>query len=147
MDKHQEQKLFDNLRAGLPGLSELLGEISGEWAYEDYVYRFYHQSFKVFRMQDSTLKIVAALQALMPEAQLNQWFMGIIAEGTVRVFDFQYPYRTNQNWLQETRPIVEAFMHAKYMLEMAVKYGAELGGPVNLMPSGWAAFLYLYGLR
>lgn len=145
MDKHQE--LFDNLKAALPGLTELLGKINGHWAYEDHVYRFYHQSFKVFRMQDTTLEMVAALQALMPEAQLNQWFMAIISEGTGRVFNFENPSVTNQNWLQETRPIVEAFMHAKYMLEMAVKYGAELDGPVNYLPSGWASFLYLYGLR
>jgi hypothetical protein len=28
-----------------------------------------------------------------------------------------------------TRPIIEAFTHARYFLEMAVKYGAELDAP------------------
>ena len=45
------------------------------------------------------------------------------------------------------RPILEAFFHARYMLEMAVKYGKELDRPPNCLPSGWAAFLYLYDLR
>jgi hypothetical protein len=33
------------------------------------------------------------------------------------------------------------------MLEMAVKYGRELDEPTDSLPSGWAAFLYLYNLR
>jgi hypothetical protein len=30
---------------------------------------------------------------------------------------------------------------------MAVKYGRELEYPPRVMPSGWAALLYLYNLR
>jgi hypothetical protein len=41
---------------------------------------------------------------------------------------------------------VEA-LHARYMLEMAVKYGIELDGTPRFLPSGWAALLYLYDLR
>ena len=44
-------------------------------------------------------------------------------------------------------PIVEAFFHAKYFLEMAVRYGRTLESPPRKLPSGWAAFLYLYDLR
>jgi hypothetical protein len=46
-----------------------------------------------------------------------------------------------------TRPFVEAFFHARYFLAMAVKYGRELEFPPALMPSGWAAVLYLFDLR
>ncbi|MGZ5544922.1 MAG: hypothetical protein ACXWIU_09620 [Limisphaerales bacterium] len=53
----------------------------------------------------------------------------------------------NEIWLETTRPIVEAFFHARYFLEMAVNYGRELEYPPHVMPSGWAAFLYLYNLR
>ena len=49
-------------------------------------------------------------------------------------------------WLEVTRPIVEAFFHARYFLEMAVRYG-ELEDPPNPLPSGYAALLCLYGLR
>ena len=50
-------------------------------------------------------------------------------------------------WLAVTRPILEAFFHALYFLEMAVKYGKELKYPPNRLPSGWASLLYLYNLR
>jgi hypothetical protein len=43
--------------------------------------------------------------------------------------------------------MLEAFGHARYFLKMACKYGNELASPPNMMPSGWAALLYLYGLR
>jgi hypothetical protein len=49
--------------------------------------------------------------------------------------------------LKETRPIIEAFFHARYMLEMAVSYGKELERPPSVLPSGWAALLYLFDLR
>jgi hypothetical protein len=36
---------------------------------------------------------------------------------------------------------------AKMMLALAWKYGRELESAPNLLPSGWAALLYLYRLR
>ena len=53
----------------------------------------------------------------------------------------------NEHWPDVTRPILEAFFHSKYFLEMAVKFGRSLEHPPRLMPSGWAALLYLYNLR
>jgi hypothetical protein len=53
----------------------------------------------------------------------------------------------NRRWLEATRPIVEAFFHARYFLDMACKYGELLDAPPNLLPSGWASLLYLYDLR
>jgi hypothetical protein len=41
---------------------------------------------------------------------------------------------------------LEAFCHAKFMIEMAVRY-ADVPKPPHPMPSGWAALLYLYDLR
>jgi hypothetical protein len=66
-----------------------------------------------------------------------------VSQGTGKKFVLDH----NNRWLKVTRPIVEAFFHARYMLEMAVKYGKELERPPNCLPSGWAAFLYLYDLR
>ena len=51
-----------------------------------------------------------------------------------------------QEWDRHTRPMLEAFAHAKFMVEMAVRY-ADLPLPPVPMPSGWAALLYLYDLR
>ena len=135
--------LFKNLRSNLPELETLLEECTSHWVYEDGVYRFYHQSFKVYALQGSTLKIVEALRSLSPGRELNPCFMQIVAEGTGKTFSPAH----NENWLATTRPILEAFFHARYFLEMAVKYGREMEYPPRTLPSGWAALLYLYNLR
>ncbi len=143
-DRPEVQALFATIKAQLPALEELLARVNGHWTYEDGVYRFYHQSFKIFgRLQDPTLAIVAALQELAPDRELNEWFRQIVAEGTGKTFKNE----DNEKWLEVTRPIVEAFLHARFFLEMVVKYGRELDAPPNMLPSGWAAVLYLYGLR
>jgi hypothetical protein len=140
----EETKLLNQIVSAMPQLEELFERVNDHWAYEDGVYRFYHQSFKVFHLQESTLEIVNTLQALAPHIQLNQWFMQVVQQGTGREFDM---HRTNGHWLEETRPILEAFFHARYFLEMICKYGKRLKEPPMTMPSGWAAVLYLYGLR
>ena len=86
---------------------------------------------------------MAALRALAPDRALNEWFTQIIADGTGKTFEMAH----NTRWLEVTRPIVEAFFHARYFLEMECRYGKELERPPNALPSGWAAVLYLYGLR
>ncbi len=111
--------------------------------YEDRLYRFYHHSFKVFAVQDTTLAIVEALQALAPERSLHPWFLQIVREGTGHVFELGH----NGRLLEVTRPIVEAFLHARYFLEMAVRYGKDLRAAPRSLPTGWAALLHLYGLR
>jgi len=142
-DRQEVQHLFANLRASLPGLEKLLGECQSHSGYEDAVYRFYHHSFKVYSLQETTLTIVSALQSLAPERQLNESFMAIVRDGTGKTFEREH----NMRWLEVTRPIVEAFFHVQYFLEMAVRYGKQLRQPPRQLPSGWAAFLYLYDLR
>jgi hypothetical protein len=41
---------------------------------------------------------------------------------------------------------LEAFFHARFFLEMAVRH-AGLDAPPQALPSGYAALLYLFGLR
>lgn len=141
-----ESVLFFRLREHLPQLEELLKKVNGEWVYEDMVYRLYHQSFKVYWVQGQTEAIVAALQALAPDLQLNVWFREIVESGTGHTFEMSH----NQDWLLRGRPMLEAFFHARFMLEMAVRHGKKLKRakrPPQLLDSGWAAFLYLYNLR
>ena len=107
------------------------------------MYRFYHQSFKVFALQRTTDAIVTTLHALAPERQLSAWFLRIVGEGTGKTFAPQ----DNENWLTVTRPILEAFFHARFFLEMAVRYGQSFEEAPNALPSGWAALLELYDLR
>lgn len=143
-DKRPEVKqLLSNIKSKLPVLAQLLAECNGHWEFEDAVYRFYHQSFKVYRLQQQTKQIVDNLESLVPNCGLNEWFLLIVNEGTGKEFKIE----DNMEWLKVTRPILEGFFHAKYFLEMAVKYGKELEYPPNLLPSGWASLLYLYNLR
>lgn len=144
LDKSPDvQLLYKNIIAELPKLTELLEQCNSEWYGEDGLYRFYHQSFKAFRLQDTTERIVRALSDLMPNHPFNDWFEQIINEGTGK----QFGLSANQRWLVETRPIVEAYFHAKAFLELMVKYGGLLEYPPNWMPTGWAMILYLYNLR
>lgn len=136
-------ELFKNLKAKLPSLEKLFERYSSHWGYEDPIYRFYHQSYKLYYLQASTNEIIKNLQELAPDRPLNEWFLHIVKEGTGKKFIQKH----NKNWLPITRPIVEAFFHARYFLEMAVKHGRELKYPPRLMPSGWAALLYLYNIR
>lgn len=137
-----EVALLAKVRERKAALSDLLAKSSDHWGYEDPVYRFYHQSFKVYYLQEQTKSIVAALVELLPERSLNAWFLEIVKLGTGHEFVAEH----NRRWMEVTRPIIEAFFHARYFLEMAVRY-ADLEAPPQPMPSGYAALLYLYGLR
>ncbi|MBI5065190.1 hypothetical protein HZA97_03035 [Candidatus Woesearchaeota archaeon] len=142
LKKELEHKLLNNVRNNHVVLEELLNQVNDHWIYEDKVYRFYHHSFKAYRLQESTKQIVNTLQSLLPEREMNTWFKQIVSEGTGKVFDLSH----NQEWLQHTRPILEAFFHSKYFLEMAVKY-SSLEAPPEVLPSGYAGLLYLFDLR
>lgn len=141
--RKEEVKLLAAIKDALPKLQELWEQVNSHWGYEDPIYRFYHQSFKVYALQDETADIVKALHDLAPHLPLNPWFTQIVEEGGAEQFSME----VNQRWVEATRPIVEAFCHARYFLEMVCKYGKELEEPPDLLPSGWAAVLYLYGLR
>ncbi|MEA2162759.1 MAG: hypothetical protein QOK37_886 [Thermoanaerobaculia bacterium] len=143
VDKTAEARLLANIKQRLGALELLLDRARSHWGYEDSIYRFYHQSFKVFGVQSLTTEIVAALRDLLPDVVMNRSFLAIIAEGTGKTFSMEM----NAAWDPTTRPLLEAFFHARFMLEMAIKYGRELDAPPETLPSGWAAVLYLYGLR
>jgi hypothetical protein len=59
-----EVALLGRLRERRAALGELLAGSSDHGGYEDPVYRFYHQSFKVYYIQEQTKSIVAALTGL-----------------------------------------------------------------------------------
>ncbi len=61
-----EQRLLQNIHGQLEDLNRLLDTASSHWGYEDPIYRFYHQSFKVFFLQNSTQQIVEKLRACCP---------------------------------------------------------------------------------
>jgi hypothetical protein len=138
-------ELLANIKANLPDLEKLLDEVCSHWVYEDRVYRFYHQSFKVYDIQAVTKKIVDALWRLAPAgATMNPMFEEIYQAGAGgKRFEIEH----NKDWAAHTRVFLEAFFHAKYFLEMAVQYGKELDKAPEMLPSGWAGLLYFYNLR
>ncbi len=141
--QRRERQLLAKIKRRLPALQALLREAKGFLFYEDAVYRFYHQSFKVYRIQAVTLRIAEALQQLAPNRPLNQWFAEIVAEGADKKWESSH----NRRWTHETRPMLEAYFHARYFLEMVCRFGKTLKGSSGVLPSGWAGVLYLYGWR
>ena len=137
-----EETLLRNLRSRQPELTALLEECSSHWGFEDPIYHFYHQSFEVYALQDQTSRIVGVFESLAPDRPLHPWFRQIVEQGTGKSFKQD----DNADWTRITRPILEAFFHARFFLEMAVRYAALQEPPMPL-PSGYAALLYLYGLR
>jgi len=54
-----ERRLIESMRRDRVELDDLLQSCSDHWGFEDPVYRFYHQSFKVYALQQTTERIVA----------------------------------------------------------------------------------------
>lgn len=141
----KDQELLANIKAHWSELENLLHVINSHSVYEDLIYRFYHQSFKVYRLQWHTAEIVDALKKIAPDGTaFSSMFEEIFQAGAG---DKQFEMKHNREWTSHTRVFVEAFFHARYFLEMAVKYGEELDTAPNIMPSGWAALLCLYNMR
>jgi len=82
--REAELALLASLRGRHAEITQQLEAVSSHWGFEDPVYRFYHQSFKLYLLQKST--------------------------------------------------------------EMAVRY-SNITEPPQVLPSGYAALLYLYDLR
>jgi hypothetical protein len=139
----EDQQLLEAIKARLPELERLLSAFQS--MYEDGIYRFYHHSFKVYQFQGLTMKAMETFREIgkTPEGKLCDWLEQIVGAGTGKVWEADH----NSNWLFHTRPIVEAFLHAKYFLEMMIKYGRELDSAPTVLPFGWAAILEVYNQR
>lgn len=139
--RRDDAELLRTIKEQAPALRELLEAVSHR-SYEDPIYRFYHHSYKVFNLQRRTEEMVAALRGLLPGRDLNPMFIEVIDQGTGKEFSIDQ----NADWPRHTRPILEAFFHARFFLEMAVRYSVLPEAP-KVLPSGWAALLCLYKLR
>jgi hypothetical protein len=131
-------------------LKERVGEVEGllelfESVEEDGVYRYYHQSLKVYSLQGAIRRAQRLFDELAPTGtELNAWLVVICQDACAHQFDLG---RSNSHWQEETRPILEAFWHCRYFLRQLARYGRELDEPSRVMPYGWAAVLYLYNIR
>ena len=133
--------LIQRLAGRADALRILLADIGDHY---DNVYRYYHHSHKVYRLQQMTRDIQVALEAVLPERPLNEWFLAIVGEGT----GHQWEPAHNDRWLEIPRRIVEAYLHAGYFLRCAVQVAeAQYANNPMPMPSSLAALLELYRLR
>jgi len=142
---HQERinALFFRIKARLPELEELARKL--EEAEEDGVYRFYHGSNKVFFLQDPVKAAFTLIKDIGGEDDPPHFeYARIVEAGTAQDFNDE---RTNANWETETKPILEAFWHTKYFINMMVKYAKELETLESPLEPGMAAVLYLFELR
>jgi hypothetical protein len=57
-DQPEVATLLGRIKSALLELTALLEKCNSHWVYEDGVYRFYHQSFELYALQNETLKIV-----------------------------------------------------------------------------------------
>lgn len=137
-----ELLLLGRLKERKADLVAMLARLGESRTYEEGFYRFYHGSFKVYGVQQSTLAAVELLQSLMPGRKLNLVFEQIIRDGTGKKFEMEH----NRNWEAHTRPMLEAFSHARFMVDMAVRH-ADVSVPPRPLPTGYAALLYLFDLR
>jgi hypothetical protein len=140
-------RLLKNIKKNMPRLENLLNACEDHWGQEDLVYRFYHESYKVYRSQDLTIRIYDTLRKISPHkdrTNMNEHYLNILKQGAS---GRQWKPEDNGNWDEVTRPFLEAFFHSRYFLEMAVKYGKTLDSAPARMPSGWAALLELYNIR
>jgi hypothetical protein len=139
----RDQVLLDILKHELPRLEDLLARMR-DW-YIDRMYRFYYQSFKVYDMPGFTAEAVELLRSIGNEVgqPLTERFETIVAEGTGKTFEFEH----NRDWLRHTRPIVGAYWHAMYFVEMMVLCARTMDRAESMLRSEWAAVLILYGMR
>lgn len=147
--KRKDKPLLQAIKDRMPDLEKALGCYADHWGYEDPIYRFYHHSFKVYWLtQDKVLETVELFREIGRAAgaldrDLNPYYLQIVKDGTGKKWEHEH----NQRWLEETRPMVEAFLHTEHFLRMMVKYGKSLEVAPNFLPSGWATVLYLYNAR
>jgi hypothetical protein len=137
--------LLARIKAHLPGLDEWMEDARDEWGVENAVYRFYHQSNKVFGYQSDIESGDKIIRSIGGESDPpTYWYRQIVAAGTGR----QMGETTNQNWFEETHAIVAALLHVAHLIALLARYGHEYDSvPENPIPVGWATLLELFELR
>lgn len=143
----KHMRFFQRIKDHLEEAKELQKDLDRDFGVADDFYRFYHQSFKAYRAQNTTRSIIILFEKIAgDEWELNQWFEKIVKDGTGQKFDLSH----NNDWLKHTRPQIEAMLHAKFFLDLIVKHGEKMKNeeePPQLLDSGWAAVCYLFNER
>lgn len=136
--------LVANIRTNKDEAKALLEEISKEFG--EHFYRYYHQSLKVYRLQEETQSIETFLRGLGDGQPFFRWVEAMLDMGTGK--EFELP-RSNSIWGLEARGIVDAFLHMREFLRLVIWTAENLKDSQldSGMPSEWAAVRYLYNIR
>ena len=130
------------LSTQLPRLRELLAQTERSYLHH-LMSKFYRQGCALYEHQAMTEEMVSALASIAPEGHgFCIQFQEIIRLGTGREFKLE----DNNHWTERAGAIVQAFLHARYFLEMAVRYATELSDPPERLPSGWCAMCNLFDI-
>jgi hypothetical protein len=71
--------LLSRIKARLPEIDAWLTESADEWCEEDGVYRFYHQSMKVFYLQEMVRKALKLIEEIGGEEDPpSEWYCQIV---------------------------------------------------------------------
>ena len=142
------QVLLANIKKNRKKIKFLLKVVNDrEGEYEGKVYRFYHYSFKVYHLHMIIKPIIEVLRACDPKPvkQFCVFFQTILNDAEMVG---AWKEEHNKEWLKYTRPIVEAFLHAKYMLEMAdLCDKLYRRAPRGFIDQKWGSLLELYEIR
>jgi hypothetical protein len=142
-------RLLSNIKRHMHEFTALQHRMNEHWGMEDSIYRFYHHSFKVYGIQGYVEEMCKLMDQVDPKQksagvhEYHKFWNEIVAAGTGHQFEHSH----NSEWTKRARPMIEAAMHAKYILDMIVKYGKELKEAPNMLPSGWASVLSVFHLR
>lgn len=141
---NDSDQLLQNIKKNLIYFEIALQEANAYYNEEDCFYRFYHQSYKVYYLQSCTKYMLDLLYKIKPKGTtLNSWFINIINSGINKKFTMEI----NNNWIQETLPILNSFFHIKHVTKQIIKYGKKLEKSSNCLLFGWATILYIFNLR
>jgi len=143
MKNEQHTELLQNIKNKFQDLAKLHMKITDHFNEEYYMYRYYHHSFKAYYIQDSTKEIYDILASLAPEGcSINKMAKEIVEKGINKSFKMDH----NKNWNKHLLPMIQAFYHMKFFLEMTIKY-SNLEDAPEVLPMGWAALLHFYNIR
>lgn len=152
----ENNALYSALVAHLPALLTLQSEITAEGGSDDLVSYIYgiQGLAMVYLVQEATEKIMATLISVLPGQQLSSRIKNIIKDGTgidcVLVLDGP-PLRSFGDGFKaafdKARPVAEAYLHARFLLNQAVKYGSTPQSPELPYVGGWQALKTIYSLH
>lgn len=141
------QELFRNAKNMLPEMQRIFKNITcpgGGLAH--YVYRFYHHSYKMYRVQEATSEMLSLFVRIDPKKvrAFAPEFDTIVNNG----LDIEKAEWHNQCWNQIGNAMFLAFFHCKSVLEMLMWSVQQCTEAQNKwLSEPWAGCLSVFCLR